>query len=128
FASWKIIAPDGTKYFFGGATATERSYYGPNGQCCETEFLSATSWYLTRIENINNTRSITFSYVPERYSYTQRPGHNITFNSQGSISNGWSFNAPGHTSLVSIEGVRLTEIRTSSNLESIDLVANTLRQ
>ncbi len=47
FNKFKIITPDGTKYYFGGVNATEYSidYYARNNS-----YLIPTSWYLTKIE------------------------------------------------------------------------------
>lgn len=46
FNKFKIITPDGTKYYFGGVNATEYSidYYARNNS-----YMIPTSWYLTKI-------------------------------------------------------------------------------
>jgi len=31
FDQWLIITPDGTHYYFGGTSATEKTYFGING-------------------------------------------------------------------------------------------------
>lgn len=123
FSGWTIITPDGITYSFGGPNATEKNYAGSTLD----ESMSSTSWYLTRIENFTHTHSVTFEYVPEKYSYGIRPGHSLNFTSQGAITEQFTFQAPASQTLISVRGVRLSKIITSSGFETIDFVANTLR-
>jgi hypothetical protein len=50
FYAWKIIAPDGTKYFFGG-TAKELSISDPGELSGNKQQSTATTWYLYRMES-----------------------------------------------------------------------------
>lgn len=136
FKTWTITTSDGTKYSFGGISATELTYFGPTGGCCSESEISSTTWYLTRIENFNGTKWISFTYVPEKYSYTQRPSQSVVLTSAGvppsnTDPNSSGFNpaiAPQYTSLVTIKGVRLLNIKTSSAFETVHFQADELRQ
>lgn len=68
-AAWKfkITAPDGVKYFFGGATATEKT---KKESTCGKSYDSpvATAWYLIKIENTSGD-FIQFNYEPLNLFY-----------------------------------------------------------
>src|SRR5258706_269180 len=62
FYAWKVIAPDGSKYFFGGA-ATEISYSDPAELGSNKHVSSSTTWYLYRVESRNGESWINIDYV-----------------------------------------------------------------
>lgn len=63
---WTILTPDGTKYEFGGANATEETSSTPYADGPERIFISA--WYLTKITSITN-EVINFTYSPKIITY-----------------------------------------------------------
>jgi YD repeat-containing protein len=68
-AAWtfKIITNDGTKYFFGGNNATEKT---KRDQSCGKTYsiFLATAWYLKEIQHLNGEKII-FNYTPHTYKY-----------------------------------------------------------
>jgi YD repeat-containing protein len=124
FFAWKVIAPDGTKYFFGGA-ATEVSSSDMTSTNGNKEVASTRTWYLYRIESANGEDWVSFEYEDETYSFGNRAGHSLTFGDcdvcgesiQGDIQN-----ASPIISLSVVDGKRLSAIRTSSGHTSVDLI------
>lgn len=124
---WTVTGPDGTKYTFGVSNAVEKTYYDGTGiNCCNENLLSSTSWYLTRIENLNNTASITLGYTPEQYAYAGRAGQTVASSYSGNLV-GSNQRTPEYLTVTAIDGVRLTSITTSSNQTTVTLVANSIR-
>lgn len=68
-ATWnfKITATDGVTYYFGGASATEKT---KRESTCGKSFnvFLANAWYLTKIEHPNG-EVINFTYLPHTYNY-----------------------------------------------------------
>jgi len=86
--SWnfKITAPDGIMYFFGGSSATEktkrlttcgRSYENP----------LPTAWYLTKVQHPNG-EIITLNYNSLSYSYDTGLSETATYAAQGASGSG----------------------------------------
>jgi len=70
--TFKIIATDGTKYFFGGDTATEktrREGYGSPNYTNFSQYMNNV-WHLKKIEHPNGY-SIRFSYIANEISFTE---------------------------------------------------------
>ena len=65
--NFKLTGPDGTKYYFGGNTATETT---KRMQTCGKIFGAyiPTAWYLKKIEHLNG-EIITLNYTALEYSY-----------------------------------------------------------
>ena len=124
FYAWKIIATDGTKYFFGG-TATEISCSDPSGLNGSKQASSSTTWYLYRVESANGEDWITLNYVDDKYSFGNRAGHSVTFTEFGSGA-GTLIGDYDDASLIlsasTVDGKRLTQITTSSGQTIIDFV------
>ncbi|MEM7550011.1 MAG: hypothetical protein AAF363_10060 [Bacteroidota bacterium] len=75
---FKVITPDGTKYYFGiienqiGAAPIETSDVGVYNSQSGGHLVSEgviSSWFLTKIESADSKFSINFQYDQERYSY-----------------------------------------------------------
>ncbi|MEO0582021.1 MAG: hypothetical protein AAF135_07350 [Bacteroidota bacterium] len=126
FSSWKLIAPDGTKYFFGGPSATEKSYSNGQGLAPSPELMRSTTWYLTRIESANGTHYVEFTYEQENYSYATVPSHSVTIYCDGTKQGDFGM-PPVHAVKNDIEGWRLKQITTSSGKVIVDFEANSLR-
>lgn len=62
---WKIIAEDGTKYFFNDVETNVSSVSCHPGSTAST----ITGWYLSKIVNANKTDSIEFDYQPYYYGF-----------------------------------------------------------
>jgi len=134
FSSWKVITPDGTKYFFGGTMATETScsdYRELNGN---RQVASSTTWYLWRIETPNADRWIEFDYADERYSFGNRAGHQVTIRETGVVISGQPgypagelignpVQAPLLPYATAVDGKRLVRIRTSSGLMGVEFIS-----
>ncbi|MEM6768566.1 MAG: hypothetical protein AAF655_26745 [Bacteroidota bacterium] len=129
FTSWKITTPDGMRYYFGGVTATENTFSGYAAIPNTNDFrnLTSTTWYLTKVENVNATKSITFNYETEEYSYTNRPSHTATLKKNPSSIQGNLQNILSFLNFSLVKGKRLSSISTSSGLVSVDFIANTIR-
>ncbi|MBK7939721.1 MAG: hypothetical protein IPJ82_22705 [Lewinellaceae bacterium] len=70
FGSFRIVTPDGTKYYFGsspgdGTTNTARELSTVD----DPAMLATSSWYLRRIESQDGFYSITLNYTNENYSF-----------------------------------------------------------
>ncbi|MDR3339241.1 MAG: hypothetical protein LBT25_03935, partial [Candidatus Symbiothrix sp.] len=91
FNKFIITTPDGIRYTFGGASATEYSisYYNRNGSD-----LIPTSWYLTAIESPEG-RSVTLDYLAGtpvcelKYSPFYRMAYNVTCDPQTPNTTGY---------------------------------------
>jgi hypothetical protein len=128
FYSWKIIAPDGTKYFFGGS-ATEITYSDPGELGSNKHVSSSTTWYLYKVESVNGEDWINLQYAEDSYSFGNRGGHSVTFRE---FTGGNCFGcAPGdvvgdiyNVSTVpntsNVDGRRLSKITTSSGHTTLD--------
>jgi YD repeat-containing protein len=130
FYSWKIVAPDGTKYLFGGV-ATETSCSDPSENGSNKDVASSTTWQLYRIESPNGESWINFEYAVETYSFGHRGGHSVSF--QENVNPGTMVgdhdDAPTTLSLSTVDGKRLSRITTSSGFVTVDFIASaTARQ
>jgi len=112
FKTWKIISPDGTKYYFGGVNATENTYSGTNAYTPGDENKSSTTWHLTKIESPNGEHWIQFEYEPEKSSYGTKLSHTFVLGVFG--SSGTYTTAVTGYSLASTNGVRISKITTKS--------------
>jgi YD repeat-containing protein len=124
FYSWKMIAPDGTKYYFGGA-AKEISCSDLAESGSNKDVASSTTWLLYKIESVNGENWINFEYADETYSFGNRGGHSVTF--EGNSAYGGAVQGDvDESSLVlglsTVEGKRLTKITTSSGFVQVDFV------
>lgn len=132
FYAWKVIAPDGTKYFFGG-TATEISYSDPSELSGNKQVSSSTTWYLYRVESLNGEDWINLTYADDSYSFGNRKGHAVTFREftapEGNIGDIIGVaeinNAPVDLSTTIVEAKRLTQITTGSGYTTVDFVPST---
>jgi hypothetical protein len=117
FKEWKVITPDGTKYYFGGVNATEKSYQNPElADADNSKNNYNTVWYLYRIESVNSTHWIELSYVKENYMIANRWPHNFNF-PYTSISQ-----AKQVLTFSKVQGVRLKKITTSSGTVIVDFI------
>lgn len=81
-------------------------------------FPDATNWHLKKVTSADGKYHITFNYEKERYQYYPRSARS----GLGSTSNGIN------TTINAVEGYRLSEIRTSTLLETITFVPGVVRQ
>ncbi len=126
FVGWKIIAPNGTRYYFGGLSATEKSYTFVNGSGNYTPLYNkTTSWFLNKIESANGKHYIEFEYEPELYSYSNRSGHSISIVPINNSINGLPNLASTILSKQAVTGVRLSKITTSSGTVTLDFNEST---
>ena len=127
FVSWLLITPDGTRYHFGEAAATEHAYsdFGAEPSPNDMRKLNSTTWYLYKIENVNRTRFIELCYEDEKYYYTDRPSHSVTFGSGGDP--GAVRNISSQLNLSMVLGKKLRYITCSSGLGTASFVSETLR-
>ncbi|MFM8348993.1 MAG: hypothetical protein ACKOAR_13210 [Bacteroidota bacterium] len=133
FFSWKVITPNGNRYYFGGSGATETSWSDYREQSGNKQVASSTTWYLTRIETPNAERWIEFDYADDRFSFGNRAGHQVTFREAGVILPdqtgypageliGNPIQAPLLPYATAVDGKRLIRIRTSSGQTTIDFI------
>lgn len=132
FAGWTVITPDGTKYTFGGANATEKNYThnGATGGI-SAQYNTSTTWYLTKIESANGKHWISLTYETENYGIVNRVGHSVTVSEVTcTIPASQSLTqAPTHLIRSDVSGVRLSQISTSSGNVTVDfLEANSARE
>lgn len=137
FYAWKVIAPDGTKYFFGG-TAKEISYSDPAELNSKKQVSSSTTWYMYRMESANGEDWIDFEYADDTYSFGNRLGHSVTFREfdaspvggagtkpAGEILGGAPLSAPLYLATTVVDGKRLTKITTGSGQVIVDFTPST---
>jgi YD repeat-containing protein len=117
FRTWKIISPDGTKYFFGGTNATENSYSGSNYFTPSDQNKSSTTWHLTKIESPNGENWIQFEYEPEKSSYGTKASHTYVL---GFFGHSGNISATRGYSLTSTDGFRISRITTNSAFVTVD--------
>lgn len=124
FYAWKIIAPDGTRYFFGG-NATEISYSDPTEASGNKQVSSSTTWYLYRIESVNGEHWINLDYANETYSFGNRGGHSVSFVEYGATYGQLIGDVDDASAIINasiVDGKRLTQITTSSGYTTINFV------
>jgi len=135
FYAWRIISPDGARYFFGGA-AVERSCSDPGGQSGNKQTSTSTTWYLYRIESANGEDWINFTYSDDNYSFGNRVGHSVTFRGKDSRSPNMGVgnygdligdydDAPNELITNTVNGKFLSGITTSSGHTSVSFVQST---
>ena len=71
FKRWTVTTPDGTKYFFGEADATENVYSGLD---THDEDYSTSTWYLYKMESVSGDHEINLTYDDISYRYGSRLG------------------------------------------------------
>jgi YD repeat-containing protein len=127
FFAWKIISPNGDRFYFGGSTATEVSYTdGATSYEMNRALVSSTTWHLYRIESANGDDWINFEYDDELYSFGNRGGHLMVYpNSANGTSGGDPVHATADLSKTSVHGKRLRKITTSSGFQEIEFVPST---
>lgn len=139
--SWLVVSPNGETYYFGGDGATEETHVvnAGDGKPTSNYNISTQSWYLTKIESINNSHWIEFSYVEEDYAFTNAKGHSAAFlcGSCGGSSSDPTYKPSGVDGSLTVQsaapsvtyvfGVRLDEITTSSTNQKIEFIAGGLR-
>ena len=130
FYSWKVLTPDGTKYFFGGS-AKEISTSDPAEYFGNKEVNSSTTWYLYRVESVNGESWINLNYVDDTYSFGNRSGQSVTFHEfsgpGGSNYGPGTITDPTSVTMASkilgtsiVDGKRLSQITTSSGYTTIN--------
>ena len=128
FISWKLTAPDGTKYYFGETDATEKNYTN-NAEGVgniSQQYNTATSWYLYRIESVNGTKWIKLEYESENYSVGDRLSHNVVIGNGENCSPSSSLIlANQYLILNNVQGMRLSKITTSSENVTVDFIEST---
>lgn len=85
FIGFKITTPDGTKYFFGVQSMTDKS--SPILEWTDMEGTSssinphrfASTWYLRRIESADGLHEINLGYTNEIYTYLTAAGYLYTY-------------------------------------------------
>ena len=131
FDHWVVITPDGTRYYFGGPNATESDYFGANGAACNNcaNSFSSSSWYLTKIVNMNKTDSIMFTYKPAQYSFLLPPAHTVIIPAATVLPIQGDFSRPTNVpNITMVNGYVLTQIATSSGNTNLNFASNALRQ
>ena len=137
FFSWKVITPNGNRYFFGGSGATETSWSDHRELSGNKQVASSTTWYLTRIETPNAERWIEFDYADDRFSFGNRAGHQVTVRESGVILPdqtgypvgellGNPIQAPLLPYATAVDGKRLIRIRTASGQTAIDFIPESM--
>lgn len=125
FLSWKLVTPDGSKYFFGtDPDAIEHGHSGTGNYVIGDNNRSTTSWYLRRIESMNGENWIEFNYVRESYSFSNRQGHTVMVDCNTPPGTGAYQQLTTLLSVTNIDGCRLSQITTSSGQTIIDFVAS----
>lgn len=119
--NFKVTAPDGVIYFFGGFGATEYCKPPPSSGVCEVNYVrpSATAWYLTKIVHPMGD-SIMFKYQGFRCTYESGINQIYFAKSYGSATyncvEGAVCDAYGNSTCLSrlrIDAFALSEINTS---------------
>lgn len=127
FNTWKIIASDGTKYFFGGSPATETTYSDAGYVISiSIDNRTATTWYLTRMESMNGEDWIQFEYQPEQSSYGTKASQTYIRGAAGTQNGSYSYTS-GMT-ITASNGWRLSRITTSSGNTTVDFNATSIRE
>ena len=123
FNTWKIIGTDGTKYFFGGAGATE-STYSTGGRALTplSDNKTSTTWYLTKIESANGEHWIAFEYEAEQSSYCTKATQTYIRASAGETG---SYLTADGSSITGTDGWRISKITTSSGYTTVDFIEST---
>lgn len=137
FYSWKIIAPDGTKYFFGGTEAKEISYSDPAEIGGGSKQVSAsTTWYLYRMESANGEAWIDFEYQEDSYSFGNRSGHSVIFREfdyspeggeccakqAGEVISNNIYESDGVLNVSIVDARRISKITTSSGYVTVNFI------
>jgi YD repeat-containing protein len=126
FNTWKIIATDGTKYFFGGSNATETSYSDAGRVLSPTpDNRSSTTWYLTKMESANGEHWIKFDYEAEQSSYCTKATQTYIRSTVDQKGEYWAANG---VTIASTDGRRLRTITTSSNHTTVVFESEVLRE
>ncbi|WP_326993638.1 hypothetical protein [Chitinophaga sp. 212800010-3] len=119
--NFKVTAPDGVVYFFGGFGATEHTKPPPTAGPCEVNYVraSATAWYLTKIVHPMGD-SIMFRYQGFRSTYELGINQMYFAKTYGSpteiCAEGRVCDAYGNSTCLSrlrVDGFALSEISTS---------------
>ncbi|MCR9250201.1 MAG: hypothetical protein NXI20_07230 [bacterium] len=116
FNSWTITDTNGTKYYFGGANATEdlHNAQGPSG--LNRDNYSTSSWYLYKVESSNGSDVINLTYEDEEYYYGNRTGQSFQRPwDNGSSGGSWKYIgnltvANGPLNYTYVKGKRLSSI------------------
>ncbi|GAA3979625.1 hypothetical protein GCM10022407_26060 [Hymenobacter antarcticus] len=96
---WELTTPDGAKYTFAETETTQQYSPGNNASNCTPtrgiEYIS--SWYLTKITDVNREHAIEFAYDPYRINYAFRasesikvPLDNCSFSQAGQLISSYS--------------------------------------
>jgi RHS repeat-associated protein len=130
FKGFVVTTEDGTRYHFGkvqGSTNTplvERS-----GDFTNQQF-STTSWYLVRMESHDLKDAINLTYIAEDYEYKQ-PNYCREFLVISGCATGTNLvnqcNSSSKTTVIQ-QGWRLSSIANNSGTQTINFLANTIRQ
>ncbi|TCD05851.1 hypothetical protein EZ449_15410 [Pedobacter frigidisoli] len=88
-ADWtiRITDPNGTKYYFGGSSATEKTKTVPYGATCGKSFdvFIPTAWYLKKIEGIHGEQ-IVFGYTAVSFDYLADVSETMIRTPQGTLT------------------------------------------
>jgi RHS repeat-associated protein len=130
FKGFVITIEDGTRYHFGRVQGTTTSPVIERSADSDSQTFSTTSWYLVKIESHDSKDAISLSYIAESYNYGQ-----LNFCREFQVMSGC---ADGNSlitqcqnkpqTIVLQQGYRLTSITNNSNTQTINFIANTVRQ
>ncbi|MEL6627463.1 MAG: hypothetical protein AAFQ92_18215 [Bacteroidota bacterium] len=142
-SSWVITTTDGTKYYFGGRDATEHTHSYSAAYGIVPQNRRSTSYYLTKIESVNGTHFIEFSYESENFLTSGVTGHMRSVNcagaqsmdkllptgniKRGDLVSGSAYAGVSIHSQATV-GKRLSRITTSSGKLEVQFIANHVRQ
>lgn len=128
FKQFKLIMPDGTKYYFGGTHGDPNFTQGDpavEATANQASYPYETSWFLTKIVSANEKSKLFFRYKSEEYGYYDVKNEYL---STESFSAG-SFPPPDYgIEKNKINGVRLSHIYTSDKNTQIEFFTNTRRE
>ena len=130
FKGFVITVEDGTRYHFGRVQGTTTTPMVERSADSDSQTFSTTSWYLVKVESHDSKDAINLNYVAESYNYGQ-----LNFCREFQVMSGC---ADGNNLITQCQnkpqiivlqqGYRLTSITNNSNTQTINFIANTVRQ
>jgi YD repeat-containing protein len=121
FDTWKILAPDGTKFFFGGAFATENNFSSSSALpvAPNQDNRVSTTWHLIRVESMNGEHWINFEYESENYSFGAKASQTYVRSIEGEAG---SYTQTSGLTVTNVQGWRPSKITTSSGHTVVDFI------
>ena len=112
--SWELTTPDGAKYTFAETETTQQYSPGNNiRNCTPTQGIAyVSSWYLTKITDVNREHAIQFAYDPYRLNHVFQISESIKVN-MDNCSLSQAGQSISSFSQLNHQAVRLRSITTS---------------